>query len=336
MKPILVTGANGFVGRHLVRSLIDAGRPVMALDLEFRADFPAEAERQTGTVTDAALMRSLAAESAGVIHAAAIAQLWAARPGAHDAVNYEGTVAVASAAQAAGVRLLLVSSYTTLVARSTVPTAVLTEAEAHAPETLLGPYPASKRRAEIAVDGLIAEGLDAVTVLPSAPVGPGDAGPTPPGRMILDLARGATPAIIATELDLVDVRSLASGILAAFDHGESGERFLLSGEAIGLGRFAELVCTTMGRRAPKIQVPFAMAETVSRIEELIGRGIGRAPTAPLTGVLLAKKRARLDSGKARHILGFRPAPLQDAVLSALEWFAGEGMLRTGPVSPAAR
>ncbi|MEL6574338.1 MAG: NAD-dependent epimerase/dehydratase family protein [Pseudomonadota bacterium] len=330
MKPVLVTGANGFLGGHLVRALREQGHGVHALDLAFdpadRGGLPADIPRTEGTVTDADLMAKLATDAGAIIHAAAIAHLWAERPGAHDAVNHEGTAVVASAARQAGIRLVLVSSYTTLVAESTVPGSTLTEAEAHSPEALLGPYPASKRRAELAVADAVHAGLDAVTVLPSAPVGPGDRGLTPPARMILDLARGATPAIVETEIDIVEVRALAQGIVAAMEKGTSGERYLLSGEGITLAALAEMVSGRMGRRAPTFRVPFPIALAAAHVEEQLSRIIGRAPTAPLAGVRIARKRVRLDSGHARATLGFRPPPVEDAVMGALDWFMAEGML----------
>lgn len=339
MKPVLVTGADGFVGRHLVETLRAAGRPVLALDMHFApteaGGLPADVARHVGTVTDRELMVRLCAEAGAVIHAAAIAHLWAERPGAHDAVNHEGTTAVAEAALAAGIRMVLVSSYTTLVAESTVPGSVLTEAEAHPPEALLGPYPASKRRAELAVEAAAVRGLDAVTVLPSAPVGPGDHGLTPPARMILDLARGATPAIVETEIDIVEVRALAGGIVAALDRGRAGERYILSGEGVTLARLAEVVAARMGRRAPSVKVPFVVALAAAHVEERIGTLIGRAPTAPLTGVRLARRRVKLDSGHARASLGFRAPPAEQAVMAALDWFMDEGMLAR-PAAEAVR
>ncbi|MEL6766381.1 MAG: NAD-dependent epimerase/dehydratase family protein [Pseudomonadota bacterium] len=340
MRPVLVTGANGFLGGHLVRALRAKGYGVHALDLGFdpaaRGGLPAEVARMEGTVTDRALMTRLAGEAGAIIHAAAIAHLWAARPGAHDAVNHEGTAIVAEAARGAGIRLVHVSSYTTLVAESTVPGATLTEAEAHAPEALLGPYPASKRKAELAVEEAARDGLDAVTVLPSAPVGPGDRGLTPPARMILDLARGATPAIVETEIDIVEVRALADGIVAAMERGERGERYLLSGEGITLAALAEMVSTRMGRRAPTARVPFAIALAAAHVEEQIGSLVGRAPTAPLAGVRLARKRVRLDAGHARATLGFHSPPAEEAVMAAIDWFIAEGVVaeRTGTTSSA--
>lgn len=332
-RRILVTGAAGFVGRHVVHALAARGDVVVALDLDHAAALPEGVERRRATVTDPAGVRAAVEGCDGVVHAAAIATLWAERRGAHDAINREGTDIVLKAARDAGARFVLVSSYTTLVHAATPHGAWLTEGERHPPESLLGPYPASKRAAEIAVERAAEAGADALSVLPSAPVGPGDARPTPPGRMILDLARGATPALLDTTLDLVDVRALAAGIVAALDRGARGGRYLLSGEAVGLVDLAARIARLAGRRPVARTVPLSLALAVSHVEEALGRIVRRAPTAPMTGVRMAAIAPRFDAGLARRALGYVSPPIDDALADALAWYVDQGRLTLGRGAP---
>ena len=69
---------------------------------------------------------------------------------------------------------------------------------------------------------LIARGLPAVIVNPSAPIGPRDLKPTPTGKMILDAASGRMPAYVDTVLNVVHVDDVAAGHLAAHDRGRPG------------------------------------------------------------------------------------------------------------------
>ncbi|MEM6488063.1 MAG: NAD-dependent epimerase/dehydratase family protein [Pseudomonadota bacterium] len=326
MRRVLVTGANGFVGRHVVETLAARGDRVRALDLAFDPGIPPQVERVQATVTDAEAVTAAVEGCDGVIHAAAIADLWAEQRGAHLAVNLDGTQTVLGAARDSGARVVLVSSYTTLVAENTPLNAMLTEAELHEPDALLGPYPASKRWAEIAVEDAVEDGADALSVLPSAPVGPGDRRPTPPGRLILDLARGATPALIDTVLDVVDVRALALGIVAALDEGETGKRYLLSGQPLSLAGLARRVAEMTGVPAPRRRVPIRLALAAAQVEAGLSRLTRRPPRAPITGVRLAARRPRFDPGAARVDLGWHPPAIDDALLGALVWFHGEGML----------
>jgi len=188
---VLLTGAGGFLGGHVAAGLLARGDAVRGLDRAFPAP-PPGMERMTASVLDApALGRAMEGVEA-VIHAAALTGLWARDPAAFERVNAGGTRAVMAAARAAGVaRVVLVSSYVTLISgrRGNAPRRVDETLELP-PDALAGPYPRSKRLAELAA---LAADPPAVVVLPSAPVGPGDHRPTPPGAMLCDLAAGRLP-----------------------------------------------------------------------------------------------------------------------------------------------
>src|SRR6202008_2651613 len=100
---------------------------------------------------------------------------------------------------------------------------------------MIGPYKKSKFLAEEAVRRMVAEdGLPAVIVNPSTPVGPRDIKPTPTGRMIVEAARGQMPAFVDTGLNIVHVDDGAEGHLAAAEKGRLGERYILGGENMSL------------------------------------------------------------------------------------------------------
>ncbi|MEO1773531.1 MAG: NAD-dependent epimerase/dehydratase family protein [Pseudomonadota bacterium] len=324
MARILVTGAAGFLGRHLTATLAARGDRVTALDLD-----PLDAAEGVvpviGDVTDAGALKRHAEGHDAILHAAAIADLWA--PGdTHDRVNRGGTEAAVAAAEETGAKLVYVSSYTTLVAVGTKPGARLDERVAQPPEALLGPYPTAKRRGEMAVEAAASRGLHALSVLPSAPIGAGDLRPTPPGRMTLDLARGATPALIDTVLDLVDVSALTTGILAALDRGIPGRRYLLTGEQLSLADFAGKVAALTGTPAPRARVPLAVALAAARVEASLAALTGRAPTAPLTGVRLAARPVSFDTTLAAQELGWAPPPIDAALAAAIQDFRERGLL----------
>ena len=185
----LVTGAGGFVGGHVVRRLAGAGEPVRALDIAWATPPPAGAERVTASILEPeALARAMRGVRA-VIHAAAIAHLWAADRFAHDRVNSMGTCHVLAAARRAGARTVLVSSYVTLVSRDERDGRTLDESVEVPPSRLLGSYPRTKRQAELFALSAAATGQHVTIVMPSAPVGSGDANMTPPTRMLPAAAR---------------------------------------------------------------------------------------------------------------------------------------------------
>lgn len=325
--PVLVTGAGGFVGGHVAARLAAQGRVVRGLDLAFPPGPTAGVEQIAGSILDPDMLARAADGVAGIVHAAAIAHLWARDANDYRRVNVEGTARVLDAAMRAGARMVHVSSFVTMVGREARDGAVLDERVNLPPEAMLGAYPRSKRLAELAVMAAVERGADALMVLPSAPVGPGDRHLTPPTRMIRDLAAGRTPALIDCLLNLVDVRALAEGIVAALDRGTPGRRYLLTGEDMAMAEVAAMVARLAGVKPPRARVPMAVALMAGRIEAGVSRLTGRAPTAPLTGVRLAARRVRFDNARARAELGFAPPPIERALADAIAWLRAEGHLQ---------
>jgi dihydroflavonol-4-reductase len=320
----LVTGAGGFIGGHVVRRLAAAGEPVRALDIAWGAPPQAQVERVTASILDPDALAAAMAGVRAVVHAAAIAQLWTRGRFDYDRVNGIGTARVLAAARRARATVVHVSSYVTLVGRDAAPGAMLDETVEVPPSRLLGDYPRTKRQAELFALSAAAVGQRVVIVMPSAPVGQGDASLTPPTRMLRDLAAGRTPALLDCRLNLVDVGAVADAILAARDRGASGERYLLTGEDLTMREVAEAVARRTGRPAPRRTVPVRVALAAARAEAAWARLTGRPPTAPLTGVRLAGKSCRFDSAKARAALGFAPRPFETCLAEALAWLRAAG------------
>lgn len=313
MKAV-VTGAAGFLGGHLMASLAARGIAARGFDLEER---PGE-DWIAGSVLDPDRVAAAVAGTDLVIHAAAISDLWAPGRFTYDRVNVLGTCLVLAAARRAGAAVVLVSSYTTLIAQDT-PDIVLDETVEVVPNRLMGAYPRSKRQAELAALAAAAAGQRVVIVQPGAPVGTGDHRPTPPGRLIRDLIAGKLPALLECRLNMVDARAVADATVAAGFEGQSGKRYLLTGDDIAIGDFADLVAAASGTAAPRRRVPYTLARTASGVEAVIARLTGRPPSAPVTGVRLAGRPCRFDNALARAELGFAPRPIAACVEEALAW-----------------
>ncbi|HUF87252.1 MAG TPA: NAD-dependent epimerase/dehydratase family protein [Thermohalobaculum sp.] len=325
-RPTLVTGAGGFLGGHVVAALAGRGEAVRALDLAFPAPLAQGVERIEGSILDPDLMARAAQGTAAVIHCAALTDLWARRRVLYDRVNTRGTCEVLVAARRAGARVVHVSSYVTLVGGPDAGAATLDETVELPPSALLGPYPRTKREAELFALSAARMGHDVVVVMPSAPVGPGDWRLTPPTRMIRDLAAGRTPALLDCLINLVDVRAVAEGVIAARDRGRSGARYLLTGEDLEMAGIAARIGALAGVRPPRWRVPPGVALAAARVEAALASVTGRPPKAPLTGVRLAARRVRFSSAKARAELGFDPPPVEAALADAVDWLRAAGML----------
>lgn len=325
MSLTLVTGGAGFVGSHLVRKLKARGETVRVLDLAAAQNVG----DMQGSVADEAAAATAVKDVASVFHLAGNAQLWARNDRAFDEANRRGTQVMLAAAKRAGVkRFVHCSSLTTLVGRSTpLGPSTADETAALEPRDMLGPYPRSKRLAERAVEAAVIDGVDAVVAIPTEPLGPGDAGLTPPTRMILDFANGRTPAYIDCALNFVPVDSLADGLIAARDRGRRGQRYILGGENISMRTLLEAIGRLTGKPMLRQRLPYAVAQLAGLIDTgLVARMTGRPPRAPLTGVRLAGRRVAFSSEKAARELGWRAGPFEPALAETLKWFEAQGLL----------
>ncbi len=261
-----------------------------------------------------------------LFHVAADYRLWAPDPEEIVRNNRASTEIVMRAALAAGVeRIVYTSSVATLKPREDRPA---DESDAATPEQAVGAYKRSKVVAERLIEQMIAtEGLPAVIVLPSTPIGPRDVKPTPTGRIIVEAASGRMPAFLDSGLNLVHVDDVAAGHLRALDRGQIGERYILGGQDVMLGTMLAEIAGIVGRRAPTIRIPHAPLFPMAWINEQIARATGRTPFLTLDALRMAKHRMFFSSAKAEAELGYRARPHQEALADAIQWFLGAGMIR---------
>jgi dihydroflavonol-4-reductase len=329
-KPVLVTGATGFVGTAVARALIAAGRRVRALcrpGSDRRNVAGLDLEILEGSLEDA---RSLAAGVAGcgaLYHVAADYRLWVRDPAAMYRANVEGTRALMSAALAAGVeRVVYTSSVATLGLHADG-----TPADETTPSTLddmIGPYKRSKFLAEAEVRGLVeTRQLPAVIVNPSTPIGPRDIKPTPTGRMIVEAASGRMPAFVDTGLNLVHVDDVARGHLLAEERGRVGERYILGGENLPLAEILRRIAAIVGGRPPVVRLPLPLVWPIAAVAEAVGRLTDKEPMVTFDSLRMARKKMYFSSAKAERELGYSARAADQALAEAIQWFHAAGMVR---------
>jgi dihydroflavonol-4-reductase len=325
---VLVTGATGFIGSAVARKLIERGYSVRALKRPTSPSFhlaDLEMEFADGDIRDAESVRQAMAGVRWLFHVAADYRLWAPNPADIIENNVVGTRLVMDEAQRAGVeRIVYTSSVATLAVD---PGGGAADENSPARESeAVGAYKRSKIMAERAVEAMVAQGLPAVIVNPSAPVGPCDVRPTPTGRIIIEAASGRMPAFVDTGLNLVHVDDVAAGHLAALERGRIGERYILGGQNASLREMLAAIARLTGRRAPRIRIPRAAVMPLAVVAEAVARGTGREPFVTLDGLRMSKKRMFFSTAKAERELGFRARPYAEGIEDAIRWFRNAGRL----------
>ena len=323
----LVTGATGFVGSAVARTLEAKGVAVRVLA---RAESPRRnlegltADIVLGDMRSADDMTRALQGVRWLFHVAADYRLWARDPEEIVRNNRQGTQAVMDAALAAGVERVVYTSSVATLSLKQVPadeTSPLTEAGA------IGAYKRSKVVAERLVEALIAEQrLPAGIVNPSTPIGPRDVRPTPTGRIIVEAASGRMPAFVDTGLNLVHVDDVAEGHWLALQTGRIGERYILGGQDVSLREMLAEIARLSGRKPPTVNLPRGPLYPLAYAAEAVAQLTGKEPFLTADALKMSRHRMFFSSAKAERELGYQARPYALALADALAWFRQEGYL----------
>jgi dihydroflavonol-4-reductase len=325
----IVTGANGFVGSHVVRALCERGTRVRALvrkGADLRALEGVDCERSFGDVRDRESVERAVRGCAVVYHVAADYRLWVTDEAPMYASNVEGTRNVIAAARAAGAERIVHTS--TVGALGIAADGIGRESTPVTLADMVGPYKRSKFMAEQEALRAEREGAPVVIVNPSTPIGPYDYKPTPTGRIIVDFIERRMPVYMETGLNLVNVEDVARGHILAAERGRIGEKYILGGENLTLQRMLQRLGVLSGLPAPRIKIPYAVAYGFALGAEAVARVIThRPPRASLTEVRMARKKMFFAIAKARSELEYEPTPIDDGLRRAIAFFEQTGMTR---------
>ncbi len=322
-----VTGATGFLGSHVARTLAEQGADLRLLVRSTSNRMNLEglkAEIVTGDLRNPASVEKAMAGCETVFHVAADYRLWVRDPSEMYRSNVDGTRAILEAARRNGVR--------SVVYTSSVATIGFTgnghPADEDSPVALadmIGHYKRSKFMAEQVALEAGRTGMRVVTVNPTTPVGDHDLKPTPTGRIVVDFLKRKFPAYVDTGLNLVDVRECARGHVAALEKGKSGERYILGGQNLTLKQILDKLGAISGLASPTVKLPYFVAYLAGAVDETVsGRLLGREPRATVEQVRMGKKKMWASSGKAERELEWKIIPADDALRRAVEWFRSNG------------
>jgi dihydroflavonol-4-reductase len=320
---ILITGGGGFIGSHLTRLLVDRGEAVRVLDRPDAsvAHLPLDCiELVRGDIRNEEAVRRAVRGCREVYHLAANPHLWALRRGHFHQVNFLGTVNVLDASLAAGVRRVLHTSTESILTRARQ-TGPIAEEQHVTLADAIGPYCRSKLRAERYAFSLARQGAPVVVVNPTIPVGPGDYSQTPPTRMILDFCRGKRREYVDAELNLIDVRDVAEGMVRAMERGRPGRRYLLGHENLSIRSLFNLLAKLTGLPEPTRRVPYAVALSAAYVSEFLADVFTQQmPAATITGVKLTRRTMHFDARRSLEELGLQPRPVAESLADAVAWF----------------
>lgn len=318
---ILVTGATGFVGEHVVQQLLDEGQQVRALyrDASRRGQHRILSQAQLeavewvqGDVTDVIIMEEACVGIQKIYHCAAFISYDPSFRKKMFRTNIQGTATVVNAALFAGVQRLVYVSSIAALGQAPEPGMPIDEKASWPGDAGQSNYAISKFRSENEVWRGMEEGLEVCIVNPSVILGPGlvNSGSNQLFRKIYQGLRFYSPG----STGFVDVRDVAKAMLALDRQNLCGQRFVLNAVNLPYKSLFLQIAEQLGVPAPKYAPPRLLANIAWRVNKLIAALNGKHAFITAETVQAAYNRKSFDGRKITQALsGFAYRPFGDTL-----------------------
>lgn len=322
----LVTGATGFIGRHLVEALVARGEEVSCLvrpASRHRWPHDLPVRLVPGDLADPAALRTVLPTVTHVFHVAGLVKASCRRD--YFRVNAAGTRRLLDLCTRHGTRLqrfVLVSS----LAAAGPALAGRPRIEDDPPRPVSA-YGQSKLAAELATLAL-ANRLPITIVRPCVVYGPRDI----EGLLLVrSVARGLAPLLGNLEqLSLIHVRDVVRGLLlvAELQRAVGRTYFLAHAEVHSPSTLLQQIAAALGTRARVVRLPQPLLAGAAAVAEALGRVLGRASMLNCSKAReLAASCWTCDAGRARAELGFAAQiPLAEGLAETVAWYRRAGWL----------
>jgi dihydroflavonol-4-reductase len=312
---VLVTGATGFLGRHVLDALLAAGHEPRAVVRHLTHELPDSVQQMEGDILDAQSIALAVTGCEAVLHCAGLVSRDPRDAEALYRVHVEGTKTVLDAAKAAGARRAVVASTSGTIAISDDAKVIATETSPE-PLSLIQkwPYYRSKLYAEKAALDRNVPSFEVLCINPTLLLGPGDlrGSSTEDVRLFLE---GKVPFVPPGGLSFVDARDVATAMVSALTQGTPGARYLMGACNMTLREFFSRLSRVGNVRMPMLPVPRA-PDFFRASSEFLNAQLGRfgisSPLDPVS-VEMSQYFWYLDATKAETELGFTPRDPQETL-----------------------
>jgi farnesol dehydrogenase len=325
-KKVLVIGGTGFLGKRLIRKLVEKGYSVRLLHRKGSniEGIPKEIDFIVGDVTDKNSLKSAYKGMDYAFHSAAIVTQWAKDTTIFDRINVEGFINSMNAAKESGIKkIVYTSSFMALGPSADKP---LTEKDFRERSTFNNDYERTKYLAELEAIKYRKDGLPLVTVYPGVIYGPGDLteGNIVVRNFLLPRAKGEFLGLFllgrGTGLwSYSYVDNVAEGHILALEKGRNGEGYILGGENADHRKMFSLAEKLGGIKYPPLKMPFFAAKMKGCLDVSIARLFGKQPEVTPGAVNVFTQNWAYDSSKAVKELGYKMTSFEEGLKLTIGW-----------------
>ena len=317
MKNIyIITGANGFLGNNIVRSLEKNNEnEIRALVLpndKIDALKGLKCEKFLGDVTKIETLKDIfnIDESVKekiniyVIHCASIVYLDSKYNERVYQVNVEGTKNIIKKTKEINAKLIYVSSVHAIEEK--LNHEVMDENASFDPDKIVGLYAKTKAETTRYVFNEVKNNnLNACVVFPSGLLGVNDFTNTNMTVLIKKILNEKVPLLTEGGYDFVDVRDVARGVINACTKGKKGEGYILSGEYVTIKKIADLVCEYGKAKPIKKVVSINIVKNIAFLFELYYRLRKTTPLFTRYSLYTLNVNSNFTNAKAKKDLDYQ-------------------------------
>ncbi|MBA2663822.1 MAG: NAD-dependent epimerase/dehydratase family protein [Bradymonadaceae bacterium] len=317
----LVTGATGFLGRHLVDQLLARGEHVRALtrsfDLEL-ADLGVEIVE--GDFTDPEALERAVDGVSHVYHLAGKVERDPSHAHRMYSLHVDGTRHLLAALRTQKLEKIVVASTSGTVGVGTSPNFMATD-DSPTVELLVKswPYYLSKIYAErVCQDAIDDHAMPIVMMRPTLLLGPGDRRESSTGDVVLFMQK-KIPSSMSGGISFVDARDTAQAFILAMDKAPVGAKYLLGACNLTLADFFKRLEELSGVKAPWLPIPDRAALFGTKLLDAAFRSVGKRPDLDPVSVDMARHFWYIDSTRAQDELGWTPRNANETLRDTVRW-----------------
>lgn len=318
---VLITGAGGFIGSHLVDSQLGQGHEVRAVDLHLdllqHQSTNHRLETLQGDITDENFLREIVVDVDIVYHLASAHLDVSLSDDHYRRVNVGGTLSLLEAAQQAGVKRFVHCSSVGVIGDVENPPADETT-ECH-PTNIYELTKLEGEREALAYSRRT--GFPVVVMRPAWVYGPRC---PRTAKLMRTISKGRFlffgdgqnmrhPVYISDAVKALELCASADGV--------NGEVFIIGGDhAVPVSELVSVMSKEMGVRSPKLHLPIALGLLGGYSLELAFKLIGKQPPFSRRSVDFFLKHNAYDIDKAKRMLGYQPQiDLRAGIQRTIQW-----------------
>ncbi|MEI6020834.1 MAG: NAD-dependent epimerase/dehydratase family protein [Bacteroidota bacterium] len=328
MNKVFITGANGMLGSHICRALIQKGYSVKAMCLKGAPTTTINTlpiEVVFGDILDRDFLMASMKDCDYVIHVAAMTNVWPRRIPFLRKVNMEGTKNVMELVEALHIKRMVhvgsASSFDHGSMQAPGNEKCQYQGWQHGMDYLDSKYKAQ----EMLVKKHQETGFPVIIINPTFMIGAFDSGPSS-GQLLINFSQGKLPGYSGGGKNFVCTKDVAAAAVNALVMGKLGDCYIAGNQNLSYKDFFRLCAKVLNKPFKLMLMPKFLVLFVGILSSIVARISGKKPKISYSIAKFAGLKQYFSAKKAQDELNMPQTPLETGIQEAVTWFKENGYI----------